>query len=125
MTRRSDYIDIRTVLKNYLKEQGITLSDLLSVMDEQKEGIMESLRKRVYLTDAQCRALEKNLTSKQLNLLLFVVQAFYLLNPSGTYKGFIIEPKREDVVYGEKATFEGCKMILEALRISTEGLDDS
>ena len=123
MSRRRGYIDLRTALKNYLKEQGITLSDLLSVMDEQKEGIMESLRKRVYLTDAQCRALEKNLTSKQLNLLLFVVQAFYLLNPSGTYKGFIIEPKREDVVYGEKATFEGCKMILKALRISTEGLD--
>ena len=123
MTRRNNYIDIRTVLKNYLKEQGVTLSDLLGVMDEQKEGIMESLRKRVDLTEDQSRALEKNLTSKQLNLLLFVVQAFYLLNPSGMYKGFIIEPKREDVVYGEKATFEGCKMILEALRISTGGLN--
>jgi len=124
MTRRSRYIDIRTVLKNYLKEHGVTLSDLLSVMDEQKEGIMESLQKRIYLTEAQSRALERNLTSKQLNLLLFVVQAFYLLNPSGIYKGFIIEPKREDVIYGEKATFEGCKMILKALRISTEGLND-
>jgi len=123
MSRRNNYIDIRTVLKNYLKEQGVTLSDLLGVMDEQKEGIMESLRKRVYLTEDQSRALEKTLTSKQLNLLLFVVQAFYLLNPSGMYKGFIIEPKREDVVYGEKATFEGCKMILEALRISTGGLN--
>ena len=125
MPRGSGYIDIRTVLKNYLKEQGITLSDLLSVMDEQKEGIMESLRKRVHLTEAQCRALEENLTSKQLNLLLFVLQAFYLINPSGMYKGYIIEPTREDVVYGDKATFEGCKMILEALRISTKGLEDS
>jgi len=123
MPWKREYIDLRTALKDYLKEQGITLSDLLSVMDEQKEGIMESLRKRVYLTEAQSRALEKNLTSKQLNLLLFVVQAFYLLNPSGTYKDFILEPTREDVVYGDKATFEGCKMILEALRISTEGLD--
>jgi len=123
MPLRREYIDLRAALKDYLKEQGITLSDLLSVMDEQKEGIMESLRKRVHLTEAQSRALERNLTSKQLNLLLFVVQAFYLLNPSGTYKDFILEPTREDVVYGDKATFEGCKMILEALRISTEGLD--
>jgi len=122
MPRRSGYVDIRTALKNYLKEQGITLSDLLSVMDEQKEGIMESLRKRIHLTEAQSRALEENLTSKQLNLLLFVVQAFYLLNPSGTYKDFILEPTREDVMYGDKVTFEGCKMILEALHISTKGL---
>jgi len=123
MPRRSGYIDLRTALKNYLKEQGITLSDLLSVMDEQKEGIIESLHKRIHLTEAQSRALEENLTSKQLNLLLFVVQAFYLLNPSGMYKDLILEPTREDVMYGDKATFEGCKMILKALRISTEGLD--
>ena len=120
-TRR--YIDLRTALKDYLKEQEITLSDLLDVMDEQKEGIMEALRKRVHLTEAQSRALEENLTSRQLNLLLFVIQAFYLLNPSGTYRDFILDPTREDVIYGDKATFEGCKMILRALRISTEGLD--
>jgi len=116
------YIDLRTALKNYLKEQGITLSDLLSMMDEDKEGIMDALKKRVHLNERQCRMLEENLTSKQLNLLLFVVQAFYILNPSGLYKDLIIEPTREDVMYGDKVTFEGCKMILEALRISTMGL---
>jgi len=123
MPARKEYIDLRTALKNYLKEQGITLSDLLSLMDEQKEGIIEALRKRVHLTEKQSRALEENLTSKQLNLLLFVIQAFYLLNPPGTYKDFIIEPTREDVMGGDKVTFEGCKMILKALRISTDGLD--
>jgi len=117
------YIDLRTALKNYLKEQGITLQDLLSSMDEDKEGIMEALRKRVYLTEDQSRILEEKLTSKELNLLLFVIQAFYILNPSGMYRDFIIEPTREDVMYGDKATFEGCKLILKALRISTEGLD--
>jgi len=117
------YIDLRTALKNYLKEQGITLQDLLSSMDEDKEGIMEALRKRVYLTEDQSRILEERLTSKELNLLLFVIQAFYILNPSGMYRDFIIEPTREDVMYGDKATFEGCKLILKALRISTEGLD--
>jgi len=117
------YVDLRTALKNYLKEQGITLQDLLSSMDEDKEGIMEALRKRVYLTEDQSRILEEKLTSKELNLLLFVIQAFYILNPSGMYRDFIIEPTREDVMYGDKATFEGCKLILKALRISTEGLD--
>jgi len=117
------YIDLRVALKNYLKEQGITLQDLLSSMDEDKEGIMDALRKRVYLTENQSRILEEKLTSKELNLLLFVIQAFYILNPSGMYRDFIIEPTREDVMYGDKATFEGCKLILKALRISTEGLD--
>ena len=123
MYGKRKYIDLRVALKNYLKEQGITLQDLLSSMDEDKEGIMDALRKRVYLTENQSRILEEKLTSKELNLLLFVIQAFYILNPSGMYRDFIIEPTREDVMYGDKATFEGCKLILKALRISTEGLD--
>ncbi|MCD6088745.1 hypothetical protein J7K07_03390 [Candidatus Bathyarchaeota archaeon] len=123
MYGKRKYIDLRAALKNYLKEQGITLQDLLSSMDEDKEGIMDALRKRVYLTENQSRILEEKLTSKELNLLLFVIQAFYILNPSGMYRDFIIEPTREDVMYGDKATFEGCKLILKALRISTEGLD--
>ncbi|MCD6537767.1 hypothetical protein J7L18_04070 [Candidatus Bathyarchaeota archaeon] len=124
MSSKRRYIDLRTALKNYLREQGITLSDLLSMMDEDKEGIMDALKKRVHLNERQSRMLEENLTSKQLNLLLFVIQAFYILNPSGLYKDLIIEPTREDVMYGDKVTFEGCKMILEALRISTSGLED-
>ena len=123
MYGKRKYIDLRVALKNYLKEQGITLQDLLSSMDEDKEGIMDALRKRVYLTESQSRILEEKLTSKELNLLLFVIQAFYILNPSGMYRDFIIEPTREDVMYGDKATFEGCKLILKALRISAEGLD--
>jgi len=119
----SGYIDLRRALKNYLKEQGVTLRDLLTVMDEDKRGIIEALRSRIHLTRAQGRALERALSSKDLNLLLFTVQAFYLLNPSGTYKNFIIEPTRDDVVHGDKVTFEGCKLILEALGISTRNLD--
>jgi len=120
---QGDYIPLRKVLKDYLKEHGVTLSDLLNVMDEDKEGIMEALGRRVYLTREQRRALERSLSSRELNLLLFVIQAFYLLNPSGLYKGLIIEPTKEDVMLGDKATFEGCKMILKALGISTRKID--
>ncbi|MEM1602385.1 MAG: hypothetical protein QXF59_03360 [Candidatus Bathyarchaeia archaeon] len=118
-----DYIPLRRALKDYLKEHKITLDDLLSVMDEDKEGIMENLRKRVHLTKAQYKALERYLSSKDLNLLLFVIQAFYMLNPSGLYKGLIIEPARDDVMADGKVTFKGCKMILKALGISTENLE--
>lgn len=121
--REEDYIPLKKALKDYLKEQGITLNDLLSVMDEDKEGIMESLSKRVYLTRVQRKALEKGLSSRDLNLLLFVIQAFYILNPSGLYKGLIIEPLREEVMAGDKVTFEGCKMILKSLGISINSLE--
>ncbi|MEM2889624.1 MAG: hypothetical protein QXI71_06355 [Candidatus Bathyarchaeia archaeon] len=124
MPPEADYIPLRRALKDYLKEQGIMLSDLLSQMDEEKKGLMEALRERVHLTEFQSRRLEKVLTSRDLNLLLFVVQAFYILNHSGLYKGYIIEPTREEVMWGNKATFEGCKLILKALQVSTDGLDD-
>jgi len=119
-----DYIPLKKVLKDYLREHGITLRDLLSAMDEDKEGIMEALSRRVHLTREQRRALELGLSSRDLNLLLFVIQAFYIINPSGLYKGFIIEPVREDVMFGDKVTFEGCKMILKALGISTKGVEE-
>ncbi|MCD6470180.1 hypothetical protein J7L29_05215 [Candidatus Bathyarchaeota archaeon] len=119
-----DYIPLKKVLKDYLREHGITLRDLLSAMDEDKEGIMEALSRRVHLTREQRRALERGLSSRDLNLLLFVIQAFYIINPSGLYKGFIIEPVREDVMFGDKVTFEGCKMILKALGISTKGVEE-
>ncbi len=118
-----DYIPLRRALKDYLKEHGITLKDLLSVMDENKEGIMDSLSKRVHLTWRQREALERGLSSRDLNLLLFVIQAFYILNPSGLYKGLIIEPMREEVMFGDKVTFGGCKMILKALRISVDDIN--
>jgi len=123
MPVQGGYIDLRRVLKDYLQEEDVTLQDLLSVMDEDKKSIIQALRERIHLTKDQCEILERKLTSKELNLLLFVIQAFYLLNPSGVYKGRIIQPAREDVVWGEKATFEGCIQILAALRISTQGLD--
>ena len=119
-----DYITLKKVLKDYLREHGITLRDLLSAMDEDKEGIMEALSRRVHLTREQRRALERGLSSRDLNLLLFVIQAFYIINPSGLYKGFIIEPVREDVMFGDKVTFEGCKMILKALGISTKDVEE-
>jgi len=118
------YIPLKKVLKDYLREHGITLRDLLSAMDEDKEGIMEALSRRVHLTREQRRALERGLSSRDLNLLLFVIQAFYIINPSGLYKGFIIEPVREDVMFGDKVTFEGCKMILKALGISTKDVEE-
>jgi hypothetical protein len=118
MPQETGYIPLRKALKDLLKEQGTTLSDLLGLMDEERKSIMEALREKVQLTEAQSRMLVQNVSSKNLNLLLFVIQAFYFLNLSGMYKGFVIEPTRDEVMQGEKITFEGCKIILKALNVS-------
>lgn len=115
MPQEKAYIPLRKALKDYLKEQGTTLSDLLGLMDEEKKGLMEALRERVQLTEQQSRLLEQTCSSRDLNLLLFVAQAFYIINPSGMYKGMVIEPTREEVMLGEKISYEGCRAILKAL----------
>jgi hypothetical protein len=84
-------------------------------MDEDMEGIVESLRKRCAISFRTERRLLEKLTSKQLNFLIFVIHAFYIINMGGMYKGLLIYPKREHVVSGEKVTEEGLKQILKAL----------
>ena len=118
MPRETGYIPLRKALKDYLKEQGIVLYDLLGKMDEERKGIMEALQERIQLTEAQSRMMERNVSSKDLNLLLFVIQTFYLIYPLGMYKGFVIEPTRDEVIQEDKITFEGCKIILKALNVS-------
>lgn len=112
-----DYIDLRLALKDYLREHGLTLDDILMAMDDDKEGVLEALRKRTLLTEDELTQLERKLTSRQLNTLLFVIQVFYIVNISGLYKGRMIYPCRDDIVKNNRVTAEGVKMILGALGI--------
>ncbi|MEM2940808.1 MAG: hypothetical protein QW304_04570 [Thermoproteota archaeon] len=117
MSLSNYYIPLKKAVDDYLKEQGLTVADIVRVMDEDKEGIAESLRKRCAISFTTERRLLEKLTSRQLNFLIFVVQAFYIVNIPGMYKGLIIYPERELVVTGEKVTEEGLKRILKALEL--------
>jgi hypothetical protein len=110
-------ISIRDAAKDFLEEAGVTIDDILSQMDEDPKGIDESLRKRIWLDDSSARKLESSLSSRHLNYLIFVLQTFYIINPSGLYKSMFIIPTRESVMRGEKATIEGVQLILKALGI--------
>lgn len=115
MSLPSYYIPLEKAVNDYLKEQGLTVADVVAVMDEDREGVLESLRKRCTTSfRTEMRLLEK-LTSRQLNFLIFVMQAFYIVNVSGMYKGFLIYPERDQVVAGQKITEEGLRLILKAL----------
>ena len=112
-----DYIDLKLALKDYLREHGLTLNDVLMAMDDDREGALEALRKRTLLTEDELKQLERKLTSRQLNTLLFVIQVFYIVNVSGLYKGRMIYPCRDDIVRDNRVTSEGVKMVLRALGI--------
>lgn len=111
-------INVGEALRDLLKDYGVSLEDILDVMDEERKGVMEALMERVALTERECRLLESNLTSRQLNLLLFTLQTFYITNASGMYKGRLLMPLREHVVGVDgRVTFEGLQLIIKALGI--------
>ncbi|MEM3648282.1 MAG: hypothetical protein QW506_03875, partial [Thermoproteota archaeon] len=83
--------------------------------DEDRESIIESIRKRCSISLKTERLLLERLTSRQLNMLIFVIQVFYIINMGGIYKGFIIYPERSRVVSGQKVTEEGLRLVLKAL----------
>lgn len=112
-----DYIDVKLALKDFLRDNGLTLDDILSAMDDDKEGAIEALRRRTLLSNYELKQLERKATSRQLNTLLFVIQLFYLANPSGLYKGRLIYPCRDDAVKDGKLTAESVKQILKILGI--------
>lgn len=111
------YVKLRDVIKNFLKENNLKLKDILEAMDEQKEGIKESLKKRTWLTDKQLNFLLQAFPSSELNYLIFVLQTFYLINPSGLYKGAIIIPKREEIIKNGKATPNGIRLLIKELNL--------
>jgi hypothetical protein len=115
MSLPSHYIPLKKAVDDYLREQGLTVADVVAVMDEDKESIAESLRKRCAISFRTERQLLEKLTSKQLNMLIFVIQVFYMINIGGVYKGLIIYPERDSVVSGQKVTEEGLRQILKAL----------
>ena len=109
-------ITLREALKDFLREEGLSLRDILEVMDEDPRGLIESLLKRVDIDIEQAVELERNFTSRQLNLIILALHIFYIANISGYYKGYLIVPLREEVVNKEgKITKEGLKKIIKSL----------
>jgi len=111
-----EYIPLRTALKNLLKEQGLTLNDVLDAMDETPERLRRSIIARINLSSKDLAKLEVNYTSRQLNLLIFAVHVFYLSGSGGVYKGKVVVPLREEVIGRDgRVTKEGLIKIIKSL----------
>lgn len=110
---------MREALRDFLEDAGLSLSDLLSAMDEDPKGILESLLMRVDISEEEAQRLERVLTPRQLNLLILVLHVFYYANPSGYYKGYLLYPPYEQVVGPNgKITREGLFLIMRSLGIA-------
>lgn len=115
----SDTITLREALKDFLREQGLTLDDVLSAMDEDSRGIIGSLIARASITVEEAEQLEKMYTARQLNLLIFAIHLFYYANPSGLYKGRIIIPARISVVGPDgRVTRAGLHLVMRSLGLT-------
>jgi len=111
-----EYVHLKKALSDLLKEYGVTVYDILDAMDEEPTGIKESFMRRVTISDEEYEILARSLSARQLNLLLFALQVFYIANVSGLYKGYMIIPTRDEVVKGiATITFEGIKKVAKAL----------
>ncbi len=115
----SFYVRLREALRDFLKDQGLTLDDVVSAMDEDREGIYEAFKKRVWLSEEDLKKLDR-LSSRQLNALLFVIQTFYIVNVSGLYKGRLIYPLRGKVMREGKLTKRGLVLVARELGMDLE-----
>jgi hypothetical protein len=109
------FISVKKALENLLKEYDITINDVLDAMDEDRISVEASLRKICTLSDEELEEIENRLSSKEINLLIFLIHAFYIADLSGLYKDNLIAPSREEIMVGGKVTFEGLKKLARAL----------
>ena len=122
--RHIGYISLREALRDFLKEQGLTVNDVLDAMDETPELLEKSILKRVNISWKELRGLESSYTTRQLNLIVFVIQVFYLANVSGMYKNRVIIPPREEVVGSDgRVTKEGLIKIIRSLGLRPRFVD--
>lgn len=117
------YVPLRKALEDFLKQFGLTVEDVLDAMDETKEEALESLRRRANISEQDLHFIEMHLSAREINLLVFAIQVFYLSYPGGLYRNLLVTPTREEVVGPDgKVTREGLIRVMSALGIRPKGL---
>ncbi len=116
MIRVVEKIPVENALNDLLREYGLTLNDLLDAMITEDIDVYNELLDRLESKSRDVVETINNLPWRLAALTLFVLQAFYIVNPSGLYKGFFIDPPREYVMNGFKARFSGLLVLINRLK---------
>jgi hypothetical protein len=109
-------IPVEKALKDLLREYSITLEDLLTAMRIEDIDVYEELIKRLAYPSKDAVAYIYSLPWRLAAIALFTIQAFYIVNPSGQYKGYLLEPPRENIVSGDKILFRGLLDLITRLK---------
>lgn len=109
-------LPVEKALHDLLNEYGITFEDLLVAMYSENIDVYEELIRRMEVKSKDVIETINNLPWRLAALTLFVVQALYLANPSGLYKGYLLNPSREEIVSGDKVRFNGLIHLINRLK---------
>ncbi len=109
------YITAANALLDLLKEQGLSINDLLEAMRIEDIDVYNELKKRLLYRDKVVEAFIDGLDWRRVAILLFTVQALYIINPSGIYKGYLITPLHDQVVFKDKILPYGLIILAKSL----------
>lgn len=109
-------LSVESALKDLLIEYGITFEDLFLAMYSENIDVYGELLERIEVKSRDVIETINNLPWKLAALTLFTIQALYLANPSGLYKGYLLTPSREEVVVGNKVRFSGLLFLINRLK---------
>lgn len=109
-------IPIEAALRDLLREYGVTVEDLLVAMMSENLDVYGELVKRIDRVTKDVYETIYSFPWRLVALTLFTLQAFYLANPSGLYKGYVIDPPREAVAVGDKVVFHGLMYLVNRLK---------
>ena len=109
-------IPIEQALNDLLREYGITINDLFEAMLVEDIDVYEELLKRLETKSKDIVASIYSMPWKLVALTLFTIQAFYIVNPSGMYKGRLLDPPRESMIVGNKVKYSGLLLLINRLK---------
>ncbi len=110
-------IPVEKALLDLLREYGTTLDDLLVAMKTENLDVYEELIKRIAMPSKDTIAYIYSLPWKLVALTLFTLQALYIVNPSGLYKGYLLDPPREQVIItNNKASHKSILVLITRLK---------
>lgn len=113
---RSDMrIDVYRAFLDLLKEYGITVEDLLAAMRSEGIDVYGEIIKRISYSSPFIKKTIYSLPWRKAAILLFIIQTFYIVNISGIYKGYLIDPPRELVMDGLKVKPSGVILLIKKL----------
>lgn len=108
-------IDVYRAFLDLLKEYGITVEDLLTAMRSEGIDVYDEIIKRISYLSPFIEKTVYSLPWRKATILLFILQTFYVVNISGIYKGYLIDPPRELVMDGLKVKPSGIILLIRKL----------